>query len=274
MQSNLAPCSLYPEPASLIEECGDCGGHTIINAIDYVGNIRQEGRRKCANCGSRKIIKVPAGHQAAPKGPDPLPPAASIIAATEPCMEEPMKKEEKRNCRIEGCTKYGSFDGMCTVHFKEVHGISYPDFLRRRKAGETEEEILGNPQKTVNRQSSIVNGETKPANKKEFNTGDLVAVKNSKPPKHGTKSMSTISDLKKAFKGYKEGEKTSAIVSACESLVRDLKSRSEIHIVSDMPLFVDFTDHADLFEKLTTMANDQLRTPALQLLAMIRDAEV
>ena len=149
--SNTPPGANLPpggeQPVAMHEECGDCGGHTIVNATDYTGGVKQEGRRKCISCGSRNIIKVPAGQHASLKGPLPPPPAATNIAARKPLMEEPMEKQQKHTCKIEGCDKVVMADGMCSKHFKEEHGISYPDFRRRHKAGETKGEIFANPGK-------------------------------------------------------------------------------------------------------------------------------
>lgn len=199
------------DPSDLREECSKCGGHTIIDDTEYIPGIGREKYKKCHSCGSRNIIKVPAGHHATSEGKSPLPPAANNIAAEEPRTEETMEKDKKKDCSVNGCTKYGSFDGMCAKHFGEIHGISYSDFLRRRKAGESKEEILASPEKPVNRQSSIMNSgkkpakaETKPANTKEFNTGDLVAVK---------KSKSSVAPLKKDLKDYQEFEKVSSFVT-------------------------------------------------------------
>jgi hypothetical protein len=112
--------------ANLIEECGKCGSHTIIDEVDYMGGGHRETHRKCFNCGSRniKLFEKPA--------------------VVQPPMEETMSSKDKSKnlCSYPGCNNWGSFDKMCAAHFREAHNMSYKEYCTRRKNGETKEEIF------------------------------------------------------------------------------------------------------------------------------------
>jgi hypothetical protein len=194
-------------PGDQVEECAKCGGHTIVDDFENVPGIGREKYRKCHTCGSINIKTVPRS---------PLPVTSKGIADIKP-LEETMKKDVKKECKIHNCHKYGSFDGMCTAHFKEIHGISYPDFRRRRKSGETKEQILANSGK-------------KPE---------------TKIPTHETK---TFSRETKTLKDKIEP----AVLQEFES--------------GRFGLVVIFSDHRELFEKLTNMARADFRTEVQQIL--------
>jgi hypothetical protein len=141
--------------AKMIEECGHCGGHNIVDDFEYVPGLGRQKYRKCI-CSCRDIKMVPA-IQTVKTGPVP------VMGKThkEPLEGTMTKDKGKKKCSDPGCDKWGSFMGKCAAGFKEAHGISYADFLRRRKLGDTKEQILANPGKPVTGKSGTANRKTK-----------------------------------------------------------------------------------------------------------------
>lgn len=182
------------------EVCARCGSESIVGDFEYVPGLGRQTYRKCMACGhlNQKFVGVA-------EGPDPmtqrLNDSMTQLLNDQYKEEEIMKKEDKRTCSIEGCEKCGSFDGMCVSHFRQVHGMTYREYLRRRNAGEAKEEILAHP-KTGHR-----GGDRKSEKAKEAHS--------SLPKIEVTKSDSKIMEVAINFKAYPElAEKLSRIAHA------------------------------------------------------------
>lgn len=210
----------------MIEECGKCGGHTIVPAIDYIAGVRQN-HRKCL-CGSRDI-KMVSKPQSAPADErssindqfDNLRKLPISVCRESGLTEKEETVSTKKLCKIEGCDKWGSFDFMCAGHFKEVHGINYAEYCTRRKNGETKEQILGSPGGAMPR-----------------------LLKTDKPGVVSSERCSTNS---------KSPDKTDSERGGA--------------------IYVYFTNHADLLEKLDAMAKADFRTKDQQILYLIAQAD-
>lgn len=165
-------------------ECGNCGRHNIVEAIDYIAGVKQTGAMKCAICGSRDI-KTVTGSQLPVSGFGPATDNRKLITDNGAVVrqEEVMAKTYPHAKCMMCQTKQVVINGECSACFKLIHGLTVSEYKRRLQAGEKKEEILA--KEPVRRETKRAKRDTKPVKAetsviKEFEVGDLVAVKKKK----------------------------------------------------------------------------------------------
>lgn len=233
--------SLRPETFDLrlIELCGHCGSHSIVDDFETVPGIGREKYRKCYACGSRDIKTVEK------LTPIAINTISEVSKYLKNVTEEPMSSKDKSKnlCAIAGCQNWGSFDKMCANHFREAHNMTYKQYMARRKAGETKEQIFGSVSKPANRETKPVKAETKAKERK-------------------TKQVAGEAKYS-SFKKYLELDPAKGFKSIKDAM-------AEEHTA----VCVDFLGHSDLLDKLTNMAKAAFRTEAQQILYLISEVDL
>jgi len=98
--------------------CARCGSQSIVSEQEYVVGVGWVSYPKCFKCGSVKVEER-EGKKYGIEG---------TYADTTGKFSSPMtvsKKEERMSeCRISGCGKWASVQGMCNAHFYEAYEIT------------------------------------------------------------------------------------------------------------------------------------------------------
>jgi hypothetical protein len=230
-------------PPNMVETCAHCGSQHIVDDVDWTSRTKE---RKCGMCGRKRIILAPAkpaniisdNYTQTPKESTPVEVCNDINKMLEPLKDKELEgnnmSKEKVECDVTGCTKHGAFDGMCAAHFKDVHGIRYLDYARRRKTGETKEAIFASVKSSPDRHS-----------------------------RDGGHTTLPPGIIKRAELDLLPGK----IISKREAY-------EEAGLVyPDNSVLVDFSNRQDLLATIEALAQSDFRTPAQQILYLISQAD-
>jgi heat shock protein HslJ len=95
--------------------CARCGSQSLVSDQEYVVGVGWVSYPKCFKCGS---VKVEERWNEVKQEPQ-----QAQVAVSSPMTV--LKKEERMaECRIGGCGKWASVQGMCNAHFYEAYEIT------------------------------------------------------------------------------------------------------------------------------------------------------